>query len=310
MSAAVSILMPNRNAFPFLQEAVNGIIQQSFTNWHLHIIDDASSDESIPYLASIHHPSIQVTFLREQVGPEAIINTYLQAIETEYFAITDADDVWHPDKLMLQIKFLEENQDHLFCGTAYYTINENGFITKRQTLLNDWNSIKQHAQHHAQFLAGTIVYRKKAAALAQPFFQTNNLEGYGDMLLIYTLLQSYPCSNLPQLLYAYRILASSRSRQNLTPKKLSIYSLIVRNQFSDFKVHASKTKDQFHFHAAFYHLYWCLPGLAYNSAKQGLKTRFSILNFFRFLYILFNIGLLKTKQSFNKTHYSTLFAHS
>jgi glycosyltransferase involved in cell wall biosynthesis len=310
MNNSVSILMPTHNAFPYLVEAVDGIINQSFTNWHLHIIDDASTDESKGYLLSIHHPSIQVTFLKERVGPEEIINTYLPEIESEYFALTDADDVWHPDKLQLQVKALQKSAEAMFCGTSYLTINEKGIVTKSETLNGNWQSIKKNAQHHPQFLAGTILYQNQVKEFANPFFAKNNLDGYGDMQLIYGLLNQYPCFNLQQPLYAYRILPTSRSRQNITSKKLNIYTLIVRNQIKTNPSDFQDAPDKTYFQTAFYHLYWKLPHLALKAAKQGLQTKFSLLNFFRFLYILFNIGLLKTKQSFNKTHYSTLFAHS
>ncbi|MEO1777188.1 MAG: glycosyltransferase family 2 protein [Pseudomonadota bacterium] len=106
----VSILMPAFNTAPTLGDAIASVRNQSFRDWELIIVDDASQDDT--YASAIvladADPRIHVRRHDRNTGAAAARNTALHIAKGQYIAFLDADDLWHADKLTRQIRFMEE----------------------------------------------------------------------------------------------------------------------------------------------------------------------------------------------------------
>jgi glycosyltransferase involved in cell wall biosynthesis len=106
----VSVLVTSYNAMPYLVNAVEGIINQTYTNWELIVIDDHSSDNTMDYLNSLENEKIIVK-LNTKKGRGTALNFGLSHCKGKYIAINDADDYSLPNRLDVQVAFLESNSN-------------------------------------------------------------------------------------------------------------------------------------------------------------------------------------------------------
>lgn len=111
----VSIIMPAFNAAPWIGNSIESVLAQSFTDWHLYIIDDASTDKTAEVVARFIDPRISYFLQPENGGVAKARNRGITAAQGRYIAFLDSDDLWEPDKLALQIPLLEQGYD-VVCG--------------------------------------------------------------------------------------------------------------------------------------------------------------------------------------------------
>ena len=112
----VSVLMPNHNGGRFIAKSIESVLAQTFPNFELLIIEDASTDDSAAIIAKYHDPRIHVIPLAQNEHICVGLNTGLQHAQGKYIARLDSDDVWMPDKLEKQIAYMEAHPE---CGASF-----------------------------------------------------------------------------------------------------------------------------------------------------------------------------------------------
>ena len=122
----ISILFPTRNSGSYLRLAVDSILNQSFVDFELFIIDDGSTDSSVAELASISDERLRIVRSAESRGIAYRLNQGIELARGKYIARMDGDDISLPDRLACQVKFLEENPEVDLCATAYQVIDARG----------------------------------------------------------------------------------------------------------------------------------------------------------------------------------------
>ena len=95
----VDIILPNYNKAKFLDETIKSIINQSFTNFTLYVIDDFSNDNSLDIIKKYSDSRIKLTALKENKGVSYCRNLGLGFSKSKYIAFIDADDYWDKNKL-------------------------------------------------------------------------------------------------------------------------------------------------------------------------------------------------------------------
>lgn len=130
LSPLVSIIMPAFNAAAYIEEAINSIINQTYTNWELFVIDDASTDGTCKTVEALALVDKRIKILKNKtnLGAGAARNKGIKAAKGDFIAFLDADDIWKPEKLSRQLNFMEEKQV-LICYSSYELISETGKIT-------------------------------------------------------------------------------------------------------------------------------------------------------------------------------------
>ncbi len=126
-SDMVSVIMPMYNAEPFVREALESVVNQTYQNWELIIVDDCSTDSSLRVaeeFASNDH-RIRIFANESNIGAAKTRNNCLKHAKGRFIAYIDADDLWMRDKLEKQLAFMESENAYA-CFTAYYTIETNG----------------------------------------------------------------------------------------------------------------------------------------------------------------------------------------
>jgi teichuronic acid biosynthesis glycosyltransferase TuaG len=127
MSALVSIITPSYNSARFINECVSSVLGQTYTNWELIIVDDASDDNSRELISNIaaRDNRIKFVFLTLNIGVAGARNIALEKSKGRYIAFLDSDDVWKKEKLTMQIHFMQSH-DVSFSFSSYEPMSENG----------------------------------------------------------------------------------------------------------------------------------------------------------------------------------------
>ncbi len=125
----VSVVMSVYNGEAFLQQAIDSILQQTYTNIQFIIVDDNSNDATKKILFDVKDKRVQIIYNIQNRGLTKNLNEALPHCEGVYIARMDADDVSLPDRIEKQVAFLE-HYNHL-AGTAGWIelINESGLVT-------------------------------------------------------------------------------------------------------------------------------------------------------------------------------------
>ena len=120
----VSIIMPSYNTGKFIQETINSVINQTYSNWELIIVDDCSTDNTDEIVKNINDSRIIYLKNEKNSGAAVSRNKALREAKGRWIAFLDSDDLWVPQKLEKQIKFMKEN-NYYFSYTNYIEIDEN-----------------------------------------------------------------------------------------------------------------------------------------------------------------------------------------
>lgn len=214
----VTVVMATHNASQYLPEAVDSIRQQSFKNWRLIIVDDASTDSSDKYLSSLNDKRIHTISLVSNHGQGTARNIAIAQCESQFIAIMDADDISHPDRLLAQVDYLQRHPSVGVVGTQFQYLGRDA----RQGFGSPLPC--SHEDIYANLLAG-----KHAIVNASAMFRASLLKAVGayqssrageDWDIFLRLGEASRLSNLSQTMYFYRVHDQSTSAQRLAQMRL------------------------------------------------------------------------------------------
>ena len=126
----ISVLMPAFNVEQYVGPAIESILKQSFTNFELIVLDDGSSDGTAKMIDRYSDPRLTKIFLTENKGLVNARNTLVGMARGEYIAFLDSDDLADPDRLQLQLNYLQNNQLDV-CGTDHLVLHQRSGKVKR-----------------------------------------------------------------------------------------------------------------------------------------------------------------------------------
>lgn len=131
-SPNVSIIIPTYNKVEYLKQAINSILQQTYKNYELIVVDDGSTDKTFDYLQQLNAKEIRPIRLLENKGVSYARNVGIRSAKGNYIAFLDHDDIWLPEKLERQMKILEYNKeiDAIYTGYIIYDKIKNKMVGK------------------------------------------------------------------------------------------------------------------------------------------------------------------------------------
>lgn len=115
--ARVSVVIPAFNAARFIGATLESVLASAFTDLDVVVVDDGSSDETGAIARSYGSPVRVIS--RPNAGMSASRNLGIDSSDSEFVALLDSDDLWHPQKLVWQVRTLEARRDHDFCFTGF-----------------------------------------------------------------------------------------------------------------------------------------------------------------------------------------------
>lgn len=122
----VSIIMPSYNTADFISETIDSVLNQSYKNWELIIVDDCSTDNTDEIIKK-YLSDQRIRYLKNEKNSGAAVsrNYALREAKGKWIAFLDSDDLWLPEKLELQVNFMKYH-NYNFSYTSYEEIDENG----------------------------------------------------------------------------------------------------------------------------------------------------------------------------------------
>lgn len=252
MNQKVSIILTSYNKGGFIEKAIESILNQTYDNFELIIVDDGSTDNSMEVLKKYAETDARIKLFSFETnrGIPSAHNYGMEHASGEYCAIIDCDDFWEKDKLEKQIVFLEEHLEYGACFSWINIIDENGHqVVSEECEFRDvmWNS-----QNHTQgewlcifFTEGcklsnsSMVVRK--SVLQKVGFYSYGLKQLQDYDLFVRILKQCNVYVIPEKLVNYRWFMgktknTSADNVETTNRTNYEYYLICRNFFIEMTI--------------------------------------------------------------------------
>lgn len=202
----VSVVMTVFNAERYLREAVDSILNQTFTDFEFIIVNDGSTDRSLEILQTYAKRDARIRLIsRHNTGIVAAANEGIAAARGPYLARMDADDVSLPERFARQVKYLDEHADCVIVGSRVMTIDPYGIPV----------SPSEHALRHEEIdaqlltpfggwalLQPATMMRTDVVRAAGGYRGSYNISEDHDLFL--RLAERGKVANLPEILFHYR----------------------------------------------------------------------------------------------------------
>lgn len=212
-SPKVSVVMSVYNGAPFLRQAVESILAQTFEDFEFIIIDDGSTDNTARILKEFSDPRIRIIENSRNEGLTRSLIKGCALARGKYIARMDADEVSYPTRFDRQVEFLETHPDYAVVGTQCRYIDSKGTVRATSDYLCSDEEIKQD------------VWRRTPFAHASTMFVRERIEecgGYRELFrysqdcdLWLRVVGAHKVANLPESLHCLRY-----HRGSITLKKL------------------------------------------------------------------------------------------
>lgn len=194
--------MPAFNAAKYIAEAIRSLLEQTFTDFELLIVDDGSTDDTVFTINQFSDSRIRVLKQSKQ-GIGIALNKGLQEAKGNYVARFDADDICFPERLQKQVSFLDENIDYILTGCDAEYIDEKGeHLFNFHCSGHTHEEIMHQLYVHCPFIHSGVMYRKEAVMKAGGYSpDAHNFEDY--LLWVQLTKYGWYC-NLPEQLIKVR----------------------------------------------------------------------------------------------------------
>ena len=187
----VSVIMPAYNAEKYISEAIHSVIQQTYTNWELIVVDDGSADRTAIIVKDLIAGNDRIKYLYQDNGGQGKArNNGLKHAEGEYIAFLDADDLWVPDKLLVQIRMMSGTRSDLIFCDAYVFEGKPG--PEKRININPGYYRGEEAVHKFLFCnyipVLTVLVKKSALEKVNGFSEAKEIQNAEDYHLWLRLL--------------------------------------------------------------------------------------------------------------------------
>jgi glycosyltransferase involved in cell wall biosynthesis len=207
----ISVLMPVYNAEKYLAEAVESILNQTFTDFEFLIVDDGSRDRSLKILQRYAQQDSRIRLIsRENRGFVATLNELIAIAQGSYLARMDADDISLPDRFQQQVDFLNTHPEVVCVGGEQDWIDDAG-----RTLMHCTQAQDNEAVQALALIGQTPINHPSAMMRRDPVIQ---LGGYDEAMFLAEDLDLWlklgeigQLANLPATVVKYRLHANSIS---------------------------------------------------------------------------------------------------
>ena len=205
----ISVVIPVYNGEKTIAETIESVLNQSFSNFEIVVINDGSQDSTLDILASIQDPRLKI-FSHPNAGLSASRNRGISQSSGEFIAFLDADDLWTPDKLEAQLTALQENPN---AAVAYSWTD---FIDETSQFLKPGPHFTISGDVYAELLRGNFLANgsnpliRRQALIKVGSFDVS-FSGVADWELYLRLATHYHFVAVPSPQILYRLSANSMS---------------------------------------------------------------------------------------------------
>ncbi|MEA4910593.1 putative glycosyltransferase EpsJ [bioreactor metagenome] len=229
MNPKVSVIMPVYNGEKFLGEAIESVLNQTFKDFELIIVNDGSKDNSLNIIKEYGNKDNRIKIIDQiNQGVSVARNIGIKKSSGEYIAFLDSDDIWVEEKLNIQLNKFGSDKELKICGTWASVIDEKGKEIKKFTYppLED-KKIKQSSFYKHPFITSSLILKKE-------ILEKNNLFKVGthlaeDYEFVTKYIYNNKAKNIDKYLIKYRIHTANSSSKNLKTKlKMKLAAVKMR----------------------------------------------------------------------------------
>jgi glycosyltransferase involved in cell wall biosynthesis len=163
MNPKISILITTRDRADFITKAIESVLNQSFADWEILVLDDDSKDNTKEIVNIYQTKDTRIKYYKNSpaLGISKNRNKALSISSGKYIAVLDSDDFWlDKDKLQKQYDFLEANPDYVLIGSNIKIIDEKGNFIKETTFATENIDIRKKILKNNQIPHSTVLMKK------------------------------------------------------------------------------------------------------------------------------------------------------
>ena len=221
----VSILMPVYKTAPYLREAMDSMLSQTFTDFELIVLDDCSPDDAAAIMDTYSDSRIVRYKGEKNAGLSNVLNVGIGMARGKYIARMDSDDISLPNRLQVQVDYLETHPE-----IDLVSVGMRLFGAKEEVWIRELNpeKVKINALFHSPILHASSVWRKDSFENQGLRFRQERVPAEDYDLWVRALVKGLKLVNLPDVLYKYRM---HPSQATLQTDKTSAKSREVQQEY-------------------------------------------------------------------------------
>ncbi|MES2535057.1 MAG: glycosyltransferase family 2 protein [Pseudomonadota bacterium] len=237
-----TVLMPVYNGERFVGAAIDSILRQSFTDFELLIIDDASTDRTAEILSQINDSRIRIIRNEKNLKIVAALNLGLKEARGQYIVRMDADDISLAHRLQTQLRLMDDHPEVGACGSWIRGFGET------------WSYTHRYPQSHEEIVSSFLFYNPIAhpTVVMRRSVLQDHLLSYSpdypyaeDWMFWQQIGKVAKLANLPKVLLKYRITAGGSSKKN-TDLQRGTQERILRENLAHFNVRGTGQDHALH----------------------------------------------------------------
>lgn len=202
-----SIIMPSYNASRFIAQAIESVRAQTCRDWELLIADDGSTDNTVDIINQYISDDGRIRLLKgSHHGAAEARNIAIRQAQGQYIAFLDSDDVWEPDKLEVQIRFMQQT-GHAFTFSNYYVMDEEGHRTGKVIKVPGEIGYHQYLRNTIIGCLTVVIDREQTGDIEMPLIRSSH-----DMALwLLIMRRGFKAYGLQKTLAGYRMVGNSNT---------------------------------------------------------------------------------------------------
>ncbi|MCT6869358.1 MAG: glycosyltransferase family 2 protein [Apibacter sp.] len=209
MAPIVSVIMAAYNAEKHISASIESIINQTFNNFELLVINDGSTDNTQSIVKEYCKKDSRIILLNNDKNLFVIKsrNKGIEKAKGKYIAILDSDDLALPNRLEYQVKYLENNPDIFLIGSSAYIIDENDKVENSFIAPTGYEKLKNNINKNNLIYHSTVMFRNENVFYREKMIYC---EDYDLILRLFS--EGKKIDNLSDILISYRQTSNSLSK--------------------------------------------------------------------------------------------------
>ncbi len=223
----ISVILPVYNSQEFLSQSINSILNQTYKNFELIIIDDGSTDNSKEICKNFSKKDNRIIFIDDDhKGLTASLNKALEIAKGKFIARQDADDVSLPERFEKQINWFLKDERRVLCGTNCKILNKNNVYKNNRSLKFTNSGIAKKLKYSNCFVHSSTMFLRNSSQNLGNY--DDNLEYAQDYDLWWKLTTLGEVGNLSEKLLILRKRETSISVKNKNLQTLNFIQSCVK----------------------------------------------------------------------------------
>jgi glycosyltransferase involved in cell wall biosynthesis len=276
----VSIIMPAYNSQKYIFDAINSVVQQTYQNWELIVVDDCSTDDTAFIIKEFARKDsrIKPIFNDKNSGtPAKAKNIALKYTQGDFIAFLDSDDIWINTKLQLQIDLMVKNTNFYLCYTGGYIIDEKSNIIRSFLPNYKFGFLLEDMLKQYEINNQSVLIRKECLNIKENF--NEDIVIGEDYNFFMNIVANFECCNIKEKLIKYRKHNSSISKniQYIYQGTEKTIDELERDFFHKYQNSFKYARAKIAFYKAKYYI---SKNISKNASNELSKYKFVSLKYF------------------------------